>query len=67
MFQSWIGTAGDIGRVSIYRGSNEGPLAPEAACLSTILTEVLSTTWCSAVQNQFQADRSVQVHDRKCK
>ena len=33
-----VGHAGDIGGVSIYRGSNRRPLAQEAACLSTILT-----------------------------
>ena len=33
VFKSWICHAGDIGGVSIYRGSNLRPLAQEAACL----------------------------------
>ena len=65
MFKILVGHAGDIAGVSIYRGSNLRPLAREAACLSTILTKVLTTIRCSAVQNPSQADCSVHVHDGK--
>ena len=61
--QGWVGHAGDIGGVSIYRGSNPRPLAQEVACLSTILTKVPTTIRCSAVQNQSEADCSVHVND----
>ena len=67
VFKSPVRNAGDFGSVSIYRASNQRPLAGEAACLSTILTRVLTTFRCSAVQSRFWADRSVHVHDRKCK
>ena len=63
VFKSWVGHARDIGGVSIYGGSNLRPLAQEAACLSTILTKVLATIRCSALQKPSQADRSVRVHD----
>ena len=65
VFKSWVGHAGDIGGVSIYRGSSLRPLAQEAACVSTIMTKVLTTIRCSAVQNPSEADRSVHVHHGK--
>ena len=65
VFKSWVGHAGDIGGVSIYRGSNLGLLAQEAACLSTIFTKVLTTIRCSTVQNLSQPARLVHVPDER--
>ena len=66
VFKSLVGNAGDIGGVSIYKGSNQRLVAREAACPSTILMRVLTTIPRSALQSQFLADRSVHVHDTKC-
>ena len=64
---SWVGNAGIIGGVSIYRGSNQRPLAREAACLSNILTKVLTILWCSAVQIQLRAAQRSMLMTENCK